>query len=85
MRLTPNAEVTKIMIGFHVQIIASMTNHSLIVWDPWTGAQVRILEGHKKVVPVLEGHPFLFDLVVSASYDGQAILWDIDTGKQLTR
>ena len=69
----------------HLQIIASVSTHSLVVWDSKTGEQLHILEGHQSNVHVLEGHPFLYNIVMSASYDGQTILWDIDAGKTLTR
>ena len=69
----------------YLQIIASVSTYSLVVWDAQSGQQLHLLEGHKLNVHVLEGHPFFYNIAMSASYDGQTIIWDIDAGKALTR
>ena len=68
-----------------LQIIASVRTYSLIVWDAKNGNQLHLLEGHKLNVHILEGHPFLYNIAMSASYDGQTIIWDVDAGKALAR
>lgn len=71
-----------------MQIIASVSTDStdsLIVWDAKNGEQLHVMEGHESNVHILEGHPFLYNIAMSASYDGQTIIWDVEAGKQLAR
>lgn len=68
-----------------LQIIASVSTHNLVVWDAKSGEQLHVLEGHQMNTHILEGHPFWYNIVMSASYDGQTIVWDVEAGKKLKR
>lgn len=70
---------------YFLQVIASVSDYDIVVWDANSGQQVAILKGHKLNVHVLEGHPYMYDIVMSASYDGQTIIWDIEKCTQLIR
>lgn len=68
-----------------MQLIASVSSCNIVIWDARKGTQLCLLEGHTQNIPVLEGHPFMFNILMSAAYDGNTIVWDVDTGKQLAR
>lgn len=55
------------------------------MWDAGSGEQLTRLVGHTKPVHVLEGHPSMHGFAMSASYDGQIIVWDLDAAIQLSR
>lgn len=68
-----------------MQILGSVSDNSVMVWDAWSGEQRARLVGHLGNVHVLEGHPSLHHIAMSASYDGQIIIWDLYSGSRLKR
>lgn len=66
-----------------LQIMATVSDNSIVVWDARSGEQQAQLKGHRGNIHVLEGHPHLLNLLMSASYDGQTIIWDIHSCSQL--
>ena len=67
------------------QVISSVSDNTLRVWDSQTGAEVQRLVGHQAQVHILEAHPFDPRLAMSASYDGTTRLWNLYTGENLAR
>lgn len=55
----------------------------LHVFDPWTGAPLHMLKGHKDKAHVLAAHPLNSRIAMTAGYDGLLIVWDVDMGVQL--
>lgn len=68
-----------------MQVISSVSDHTIRVWNAQSGAEVQRLVGHQAQVHILECHPFDHKLAMSASYDGATKLWNLHTGQLLTR
>lgn len=68
-----------------MQVISSVSDHTIRVWDAQAGVEVQRLVGHQAQVHILECHPFDHKLAMSASYDGTTKLWNLHTGQLLTR
>lgn len=68
-----------------VQILAALTDHSVRVWDAWSGELLQRLEGHMGRAHVLECHPLDNRLAMSAGYDGLTIIWDIQASCLLAK
>lgn len=51
------------------------------VWCSRTCRQVRVLSGHRDEAYVLEAHPFLPHVLLSAGHDGQLFVWDAEAGE----
>ncbi|KAK9829398.1 hypothetical protein WJX72_005590 [[Myrmecia] bisecta] len=66
------------------KILAAVTDHSIWVWDAFSGEVSQRLVGHAASVHILECHPTDHRLAMSASYDGLTIVWNIVTGVMLT-
>eukprot|EP00795_Rhopilema_esculentum_P017794 gene17794-9472_t len=71
------------MVGWNVDdqfLVTAITDHSLKVWDSFSGELIHILVGHSDEVFVLECHPHEPYIYLSAGHDGNVILWDILKG-----
>lgn len=68
-----------------MQVISSVSDHTIRVWDSHTGLEVQRLVGHEAQVHILECHPVDHRLAMSASYDGTTKLWNLYTGQALAR
>ena len=68
-----------------LQVVSSVSDHTIRVWDAETGQEVQRLVGHQAPVHILECHPLHHRLAMSASYDGTTRLWNLQTGKMLHR
>jgi len=68
-----------------LQVISSVSDHTIRVWDTHTGLEVQRLVGHEAQVHILECHPLDHRLAMSASYDGTTRLWNLYTGQALAR
>jgi len=68
-----------------LQVISSVSDHTIRVWDSHTGLEVQRLVGHEAQVHILECHPLDHRLAMSASYDGTTRLWNLYTGQALAR
>lgn len=68
-----------------MQVIASVTDNSLRVWEARHGMPQHTLCGHTSDAYILESHPWEPRILMSAGYDGRIILWDVAAGSQLTR
>jgi len=72
-------------VGCCMQVLAAVPGFNILVWDSRTGEQLCCLGGHECNVHVLEGHPLLPNLMMSASYDGTTRIWDLHSGKELSK
>ncbi|XP_048458714.1 bromodomain and WD repeat-containing protein 3-like isoform X1 [Rhincodon typus] len=61
-------------------VITAVNNHTLKVWNSYTGQLLHILMGHEDEVFVLEPHPFDSRIILSAGHDGNIFIWDITKG-----
>lgn len=57
-------------------VLTAVSDHSIRVWCARTAAPVRVLRGHRDEAYVLEAHPFLAGVFLSAGHDGQLFVWD---------
>lgn len=64
-------------------VITSVNDNSIKVCDSKEGKLLHVLSGHQKGVFVLEAHPFDPRLLLSGSFDGTLILWDVVGGVSL--
>jgi WD40 repeat protein len=76
--------VCSVMVGDRNFIAASGDDHSVHIWDPRSGEQVTVLEGHQKLVSAIcsvsvGGR----DLLATASHDGTVRVWDPRSSEQL--
>ena len=71
--------------GNALQVISSVSDHTIRVWDAQSGQEVQRLVGHQAPVHILECHPLHHRLAMSASYDGTTRLWNLQTGTMLHR
>lgn len=69
----------------YTQVLSSVSDHTIRVWDAHSGLEVQRLVGHQAQVHILECHPLDHKLAMSASYDGTTKLWNLHTGQLLTR
>ena len=65
------------------KLVVSVTDFTLRVFHMPTGILHHVLKGHTNRVHVVECHPTDPRVVASASYDGQVIFWDVETGDLL--
>ena len=64
------------------RIASGSTDGSVMVWDAWTGKELKTLNGHTSyVTSVVFSHDGT--RIVSGSLDGSARVWDAWTGKEL--
>lgn len=68
-----------------LQILAAVIDNTVRVWDAATGLQLHVLTVHTATVFVLECHPSDSRLAMSASYDGQTVIWDIQKGRDIVK
>ncbi|XP_013776730.1 bromodomain and WD repeat-containing protein 3-like [Limulus polyphemus] len=71
------------MVGWSLDdslVITAVNDHSLKVWDSYTGTLKHILNCHEDEVFVLETHPTDTRILLSAGHDGRIVLWDIISG-----
>lgn len=50
------------------------------MWNPGTGALIRVLQGHTDELYVLESHPKDTNVLLSAGHDGHIFIWNIQEG-----
>lgn len=60
-------------------VITAVSDKTLKLWDSRTGHLVSTLNGHEDEIFVLEPHPLLPNLLLSAAHDGQIIVWNVET------
>lgn len=65
------------------RVIASMGDQTIRVWNSATGELLHIMREHSAATYVLHANPVDSRLVMSASYDGKAVIWDIIEGVAL--
>lgn len=57
-------------------------DHRLKLWDPWTGKEIKALEGHKGWPSCLAASTET-PLLASGDFDGKVLIWDGEAGKLL--
>ncbi|TRY75830.1 hypothetical protein TCAL_08567 [Tigriopus californicus] len=68
-----------------VTVVTAVSNKTLKLWDSRTGRLKATLKGHEGEIFVLEPHPIMCNLMLSAAHDGQIIVWDLDEERALFR
>nr|XP_037876090.1 PH-interacting protein isoform X4 [Bombyx mori] len=63
-------------------VVTAVSDHTLRVWCE-RGRMLRVLRGHKDEAYVLEPHPRLPAVLLSAGHDGQLFVWDVENGEVL--
>lgn len=66
-------------------IVTSQTNLVIKVWNSSDGQLVHELRGHNDEIYVLEAHPRDPRILLSASHDGNLMLWNLLTGKLIRK
>jgi WD40 repeat protein/predicted Ser/Thr protein kinase len=61
------------------QLVTSCNDDNLYLWDAVAGQQLRILQGHEGIPPLLAFHPN-GRILASTSRDYSVRLWDVETG-----
>lgn len=64
-------------------VITASSDHSIKVWNSFTGDLIQVLNGHKDETYVVESHPLDSKILLSAGHDGKLFLWNIITGEIL--
>ena len=59
------------------------SDRMVMVWNPQTGDQVKVLSGHEQRINALAFSPKDSNLLVSASLDGSVRIWNVAEGKAL--
>ncbi|KAI8426696.1 hypothetical protein MSG28_014402 [Choristoneura fumiferana] len=62
-------------------VITAVSDCTIRVWCSRTCSLVRVLRGHRDEAYVLEAHPLLPGVLLSAGHDGQLFVWDAPTGE----
>ncbi|VDK43871.1 unnamed protein product [Anisakis simplex] len=65
--------------------ITSGSDHTLRVWNPNTGQEIRQLVGHKDEAFVLTAHPIFREYILSAGHDGFLLVWNVFNGTLVKR
>ncbi|XP_037298900.1 bromodomain and WD repeat-containing protein 1 isoform X2 [Manduca sexta] len=66
-------------------VVTAVSDNTVRVWCSRTCMQVRCLSGHRDEAYVLEAHPFLPAVLLSAGHDGQLFVWDAAAGEVLAQ
>ncbi|XP_049883065.1 bromodomain and WD repeat-containing protein 3 [Pectinophora gossypiella] len=66
-------------------ILTAVSDNTVRVWCARTCTQTRALSGHRDEAYVLEAHPALAGVVLSAGHDGQLLVWHAPSGELLSR
>ncbi|XP_047518570.1 bromodomain and WD repeat-containing protein 3 isoform X1 [Pieris napi] len=66
-------------------VMTAVSDNTVRVWCSRTCTQVRVLSGHRDEAYVLEAHPFLPGILLSAGHDGQLFVWDAANGEVLAQ
>lgn len=62
-------------------VLAAMSDATVGVWCATAAVPLRSLRAHRDEVFVLEPHPTLDGVILSAGHDGQLIVWDAAAGE----
>lgn len=66
-------------------IMTSVADFSIKIWDSKTGDLLHVLREHKQDVYLIESHPLDPRIFASASHDGTIIIWDVERAKVLKK
>ncbi|KAJ8908365.1 hypothetical protein NDN08_005075 [Rhodosorus marinus] len=79
-----NPEVTAVVWTIDdKRLVTSCSDNLIRVWDANNGQLIHSLDFHKNQVFVLDSHPLDKRILLSGSYDGKCVLWDIEKGTTL--
>ncbi|KAG7298425.1 hypothetical protein JYU34_018052 [Plutella xylostella] len=83
---TDNKKLKVTMVQWDVSdayIVTAVSDCTIRVWCSKTATQVKVLFGHSDEAYVLEAHPWLRGVFLSAGHDGQLRVWDASTGETI--
>ncbi|XP_050676362.1 PH-interacting protein isoform X2 [Leptidea sinapis] len=66
-------------------VMTAVSDNTVRVWCSRTCTQLRALRGHRDEAYVLEPHPSLRAVLLSAGHDGQLFVWHVTTGEVLAQ
>lgn len=66
-------------------VMTAVSDNSIVVWCARSCAAVRVLRAHRDEAYVLEPHPFLAGVFLSAGHDGQLCVWDARADQPLAK
>eukprot|EP00095_Tigriopus_kingsejongensis_P000510 maker-scaffold367_size194084-snap-gene-0.46 protein:Tk00510 transcript:maker-scaffold367_size194084-snap-gene-0.46-mRNA-1 annotation:"bromodomain and wd repeat-containing protein 3 isoform x1" len=66
-----------------VTVVTAVSNKTLKLWDSRSGRLKATLSGHEGEIFVLEPHPLMSHIMLSAAHDGQIIVWDLERERAL--
>eukprot|EP00737_Agarophyton_chilense_P000123 gb/GEZJ01000147.1/.p1 GENE.gb/GEZJ01000147.1/~~gb/GEZJ01000147.1/.p1 ORF type:complete len:1700 (+),score=203.07 gb/GEZJ01000147.1/:1236-6335(+) len=64
-------------------VFTATSDSKIRIWHAATGQLARVLHAHEGEIYVLDCHPLNGRILLSGGYDGQVILWDVETGAKL--
>ncbi|KAJ3397555.1 Bromodomain and WD repeat-containing protein 3 [Lobulomyces angularis] len=67
------------------KVFSSTSDFYFHVWDSYNGNLLASLKGHTNEVYILACHPTVPSLLMTGSYDGSLVFWDVERKKELNR
>eukprot|EP00178_Gracilaria_changii_P021080 TRINITY_DN6256_c0_g3_i1.p1 TRINITY_DN6256_c0_g3~~TRINITY_DN6256_c0_g3_i1.p1 ORF type:complete len:2140 (-),score=297.08 TRINITY_DN6256_c0_g3_i1:2992-9411(-) len=64
-------------------VFTATSDAKIRIWYAATGQLARVLHAHEGEIFVMDCHPLNGRILLSGGYDGQIMLWDIETGAKL--
>lgn len=61
-------------------MITSLTDYKIKVWEAKSGHLKYTLKGHDAKIAIIDPHPIIGDIFLTAGYDGKIIVWNINDG-----
>ncbi|XP_022655767.1 PH-interacting protein-like isoform X2 [Varroa destructor] len=65
------------------KVLTTVRDHSIKVWNSYTGQLLAVLKGHEDDVYALECHPTDRRILYTGGHDGRVIIWDMTTSKAI--
>ncbi|OQR74142.1 bromodomain and WD repeat-containing protein 3-like [Tropilaelaps mercedesae] len=65
------------------KVLTTVRDHSIKIWNSYTGQLLAVLKGHEDDVYALECHPTDRRILYTGGHDGRVIIWDMTTSKAI--